>query len=155
MNKQTLKRYYKGARSSLINSYVKIDNEIYIFNDSSIMNLKEFNQNFIEMPMYNYSIKKYVDSFKNGRFRALDFDNYYQTCDLIQFIKDKEYLKSHDNYELGNNFSVDLKVLKTCCDLIHATNVNILDLEDAGHPVIYINNRKTGAFGWLLPCRVY
>lgn len=152
MNKQTLKRYYKGAKSSLINSYVKIDNEIYIFNGVSIMNLKEFNQNFIEMPMYNYSIKKYVDCFKGGKFRALDLDNYYQTCDLIQFVKNKEYLKNHDNYDLGGKFSVDLKTLKTCCDLIHATNVSILDLEDAGHPVIYINNRKTGAFGWLLPC---
>lgn len=39
--------------------------------------------------------------------------------------------------------------------LINSTNVSILDLEEAGHPVIYINNRKTGAFGWLLPCLVY
>lgn len=120
MNKQTLKKYYKGAKSSLINSYVKIDNEFYITNGISIMNLKEFNQNFIEMPTYSYSIKKYVESFKGGKFRALDLENYNQTCDLI-----------------------------------HATNVSILDLEEAGHPVIYINNRKTGAFGWLLPCRVY
>lgn len=155
MNKQTLKRYYKGAKSSLINSYVKIDNEIYIFNGVSIMNLKEFNQNFIETPMYNYSIKKYVDSFKTGKFRPLSIDNYYQTCDLIQFVKDKEYLKKHDSYDLGGKFSVDLEVLKTCCDLIHATNVSIVDLEDAEHPVIYINNNKTGAHGWILPCRTY
>ena len=119
MNKQTLKKYYKGAKSSLINSYVKIDNEIYITNGVSIMNLKEFDQNWINMPSLEYAIKKYIEIFKGGEF------------------------------------SVDLKILKTCCDLIHATNVSILDLEEAGHPVIYINNRKTGAFGWLLPCRVY
>ena len=155
MNKQTLKKYYKGAKSSLINGYVKIDNEIYITNGISIMNLKEFDQNWINMPSLEYSIKKYVESFKSGKFRALDLENYDQTCDLIHFVKDKEYLKNHDNYDLGGKFSVDLKTLKTCCDLIHATNVSILDLETARHPVIYINNRKTGAFGWLLPCRVY
>lgn len=148
MNKQTLKRYYKNARSSLINGYVKIDNELYIFNNVSIMNLKEFNQNFIEMPTYNHTIKKYVDRFKAGKFIPLNYN-------LIQLINDKEYLKKHSEYDLGNNFGIDLKILKTCCDLIHATNVSILDLEDAGHPVIYINNIKTGAFGWLLPCRVY
>ena len=155
MNKQTLKRYYKGAQSSLINSYVKIDDAIYITNGISIMNLKEFDQSWINTPSLNYSIKKYIDSFKAGKFRPLDLDNYYQTCDLIQFVKDKEYLKNHDTYDLGDKFSVDLKTLKTCCDLIHATNVSILDLEEAGHPIIYINNTKTGAFGWLLPCRVY
>ena len=155
MNKQTLKKYYKGANSSLINSYVKIDNEMYITNGISIINLKELNQNFIEMTMYNYSIKKYVESFKGGKFRPLDLDNYYQTCDLIQFVKDKKYLKNHDSYDLGGKFSVDLKTLKICCDLIHATNISIIDLEDAGHPVLYINNRKTGAHGWLLPCRTY
>lgn len=64
MNKQTLKKYYKGARSSLINSYVKIDNEIYISNGISIMNLKEFNQNFIEMPTYNYIIKNMLIASK-------------------------------------------------------------------------------------------
>lgn len=155
MNKQTLKKYYKNCNSSYINSYVKIDNDIYIFNGVSIMNLKEFNQNFIEMPIYNYSIKNYVNCFKGGKFRPLDIDNYHQTCDLIQFIKDKEYIKNHDCYDLGSNFSVDLKLLKTCCDLIHATNVNIIDLEDAKHPVIYINNKKSGAHGWILPCKVY
>ena len=155
MNKQTLKKYYKGAKSSLINSYVKIDNEIYITNGISIMNLKAFDQNWINMPSLECAIKKYIEIFKGGKFRALDLDNYYQTCDLIHFVKDKEYIKNHDMYDLGGGFSVDLKILKTCCDLIHATNVSILDLEEAGHPVIYINNRKTGAFGWLLPCRVY
>lgn len=155
MNKQTLKRYYKGANSSLINSYVEIGNEIYIFNGVSIMNLKEFNQNFIKMPMYNYSIKKYVDCFKGGKFRPLDLDNYYQTCDLIQVVNNREYLKTHETYDLGGGFSADLKILKTCCDLIHATNISIIDLEDAGHPVLYVNNKKTGAHGWLLPCKVY
>lgn len=155
MNKQTLKRYYKGAKSSLINSYVKVDDEIYITNGISIMNLKEFNQNWINMSSLEYSIKKYIESFKGGKFRPLDLNNYYQTCDLIQFVKDKEYIKNHDMYDIGGGFSVDLKILKTCCDLIHATNVSILDLEEARHPVIYINNRKTGAFGWLLPCRDY
>lgn len=155
MNKQTLKKYYKGAKSSLINGCVEIDNEIYITNGISIMNLKEFDQNWINMSALEYSIKKYVESFKGGKFRALDLENYYQTCDLIQFVKDKEYIKKHETYDLGGGFSVDLKTLKTCCDLIHATNVSVLDLEEAGHPVIYINNRKTGAFGWLLPCRVY
>ena len=155
MNKQTLKRYYKGAKSRLINSYVKIDNEVYITNEISIMNLKEFNQNWINMPSLEYAIKKYIEIFKGGKFRTLDIENYDQTCDLIHFVKDKEYLKNHEMYDLGSKFSVNLKILKTCCDLIHATNVSILDLEEAGHPVIYINNRKTGAFGWLLPCRVY
>lgn len=155
MNKQTLKRYYKGAKSSLINGCVKIDNEFYITNDISIMNLKEFNQNWINMPSLEHAIKKYVENFKGGKFRALDLENYNQTCDLIHFVKNKECLKNHAMYDLGNKFSVDLKMLKTCCDLIHATNVSILDLEEEGHPVIYINNRKTGAFGWLLPCRVY
>lgn len=154
MNKQTLKKYYKNCRSSLINSYVKIDNEIYIFNDISIINPKQFNQNFIEMPTYNYSIKKYVDSFKNGNFRALDLNNYNITCDLIQFIKNKDYVKNNEDYDIGNNFSVDLKLLKTCCDLIHATSASIVDLEDAKHPVIFIKNQKTGAHGWLLPCRM-
>lgn len=155
MNKQTLKKYYKGAKSSLINSYVEIDNEIYITNGISIMNLKEFDQNWINTPSLEYSIQKYVERFKGGKFRALDLENYNQTCDLIRFVKDKEYLKKHNTYDLGGGFSVDLKTLKTCCDLIHATNVSVLDLEEAVHPVIYINNRKTGAFGWLLPCRVY
>lgn len=155
MNKQTLKKYYKGAKSSLINGYVKIDDEIYITNGISIMNLKEFSQNWINMPSLENSIRKHIETFKSGKFRALNLENYDQTCDLIHFIKDKEYLKNHDNYDLGDKFSVNLKILKTCCDLIHATNVSVLDLKEAGHPVIYINNRKTGAFGWLLPCRVY
>ena len=109
MNKQTLKKYYKRAKSSLINSDVKIDNEFYITNGISIMNVKEFDQNWINMPSLEYVIKKYVEIFKGGTFRALALENYNQTCDLIHFVQDKEY----------------------------------------------INNRKTGAFGWLLPCRVY
>lgn len=40
MNKQTLKKYYKGAKSSLINGYVKIDDEIYITSGEFSVNLK-------------------------------------------------------------------------------------------------------------------
>lgn len=153
MNKQTLKKYYKGAKSSLINSYVKIDDEIYITNGISIMNLKQFNQNWINMPSLNYSIKKYVDNFKAGKFRPLDLDNYNETCDLISFTKDNKYIKEHEDHDIGGGYSVDLLKLRTCCELIHATSASILDLEEAGHPIIFIKNKKTGAYGWLLPCK--
>lgn len=155
MNKQTLKKYYKNSKSSLINSYIKIDGEIYITNGISIMNLKEFSQNWINMPSLNYSIKKYVDNFKAGTFRPLDLDNYSKTCDLISFTKDNNYIKEHKEHDIGNGYSVDLSKLRTCCQLIHATSASIVDLKDAGHPIIFIKNQKTGAHGWLLPCKTY
>lgn len=155
MNKQTLKRYYKSAKSNLINSYVKIDNEYYITNGVSIINPKQFNQNWINMPSLNDSMKKYVDSFKGGTFRPLDLDNYSKTCDLISFTKDTKYIKEHKQHDIGDGYSVDLSKLRTCCELIHATNASIADLKDAGHPIIFIKNQKTGAHGWLLPCKIY
>lgn len=159
MNKQTLKKYYKNTRSSLINSYVIIGDdpfkELYITNQVSIIAPKQTLKNGIKIDSLNYSIKKYVDTFKGGKFRALDLNNYTQTCDLISYTKDKSYIKEHKEHDIGGGFSIDLQLLKTCCDLIHATSASIVDLEDAGHPVIFIKNQKTGAHGWLLPCKVY
>ena len=157
MNKQTLKKYYKNAPLRTINSYVKIDDKIYITNGISIMNLKELSQNWnwINMESLNYSIKNYIDSFKAGTFRALDLDNYNETCNLISFTKDSKYIKEHEEYDIGDGYSVNLSKLRTCCELIHATSASIVDLKDAGHPIIFMKNQKTGAYGWLLPCKIY
>ena len=156
MNKQILKRYYKNARSSLINSYVILNNELYITNGTSIISLKEPLKNGIQMDSLNYSINKYIDNFKKYNFRALDLDNYYKTCDLISFIKDKEYIKNNQYYNIGGNYEIDLKQLKNVCDLIHASTVSIMDSQNKNeNPIVFFKNKKNNAHGWLLPCKVY
>lgn len=156
MNKQTLKRYYKNASSNLINSYVIINDKLYITNGVSIISPKQTLSNWIKMDSLKYSIAKYVDNFKKYNFRALDLDNYKETCDLIGFVKNKQYIKENEHHNIGGKYSVNLKTLKTACELIHADTACVMDSPvKTGHPIIFFKNNRTGSHGWMLPSRVY